>query len=70
MSAVKVKGMVSPDCMATVSKAVKTVEGVEDVHVNLATGEVTYGLAECVDISVLREAVEKAGYDLEDTSGT
>jgi len=66
MNKMKVKGMVSPDCMATVSKAVETVEGVENVNVNLATGEVTYGPAECVDISILREAVKDAGYEVED----
>lgn len=66
MKKMRVRGMQTPDCAAMVSKAVSTVEGVETVNVNLATGEVTYGPAACVDMSILKEAVEKAGYKVEE----
>ncbi len=66
MSKMRVRGMQSPDCAATVSKAVSTVDGVENVRVNLATGEVTYGPDSCVDPELLKEAVKNAGYSVED----
>jgi copper chaperone CopZ len=66
MKKFKVRGMQSPDCAATVSQAVSTVDGVETVNVNLATGEVTYGPTACVDMSILKEAVEQAGYEVEE----
>lgn len=66
MKKIRVRGMQTPDCAATVSKVVSTVNGVENVNVNLATGEVTYGPDACVDMSILKEAVEKAGYEVEE----
>ena len=34
--------------------------------INLATGEITYGPAACVDMQIVKEAVENAGYKLEE----
>ncbi|KAF4530376.1 hypothetical protein B566_EDAN018520 [Ephemera danica] len=44
------------DCSTVVQKCVKTVDGYEDVHVNLGTGEISYEAASCVDEGLLREA--------------
>lgn len=66
MKKYKVKGLQSPDCAATVTTAIKTHAGMEEVNINLATGEITYGPAVCVDTRILREAVEGAGYALEE----
>ena len=66
MKKYKVKGLQSPDCAATVTTSIKTHAGLEEVNVNLATGEITYGPAVCVDTRMLREAVENAGYTLEE----
>ena len=52
--------------MATVSQSIRTATGEEQVNINLATGEITYGPNACVDPTILREAVEKAGYSLEE----
>ncbi|ABB39172.1 heavy metal-binding domain-containing protein [Oleidesulfovibrio alaskensis G20] len=66
MKKMKVRGMQTPDCAATLTKSIETVDGVEDVHINLATGEITYGPAECVDMSLVKEQVRKAGYEVEE----
>lgn len=62
----RVRGMQSPDCISTVTRAVQTATGIEDVNINLATGEITYGPAACVDMQIVKEAVENAGYKLEE----
>lgn len=66
MKKYKVRGMQSPDCVATVSQSIRTATGEEQVNINLATGEITYDPNACVDPTILREAVEKAGYSLEE----
>lgn len=66
MATLKVSGMKSPDCAATISEVVKTVDGVEVVNVNYATGEVTYGPTECVDPALIEEMIKEAGYEPDD----
>ena len=56
-----------PDCAATVSRVVKTVDGAEVASVNYATGEVRYGVTECVDAAGVNELLEDAGYDLDES---
>jgi copper chaperone CopZ len=48
-----------------VTKAVETVDGVENVTVDLATGRVTYSSAKDSD-SKVKENIEKAGYEVAD----
>jgi copper chaperone CopZ len=52
-------------CKAAVTKAVETVDGVENVTVDLATGRVTYSSAKDSD-SKVKENIEKAGYEVAD----
>ncbi|MCT4626728.1 heavy metal-associated domain-containing protein [Halodesulfovibrio sp.] len=66
MATVKVSGMKSPDCAATITDVVKTADGVEVVSVNYATGEVTYGPTECVDPAMVEEMLKEAGYEPEE----
>lgn len=66
MATLKVSGMRSPDCAATISNVVKTADGVEVVSVNYATGEVTYGPTECVDPGIIAEMIKDAGYEPEE----
>lgn len=49
MTTLKVSGMKSPDCAASISNVVKNVDGVEVVNVTYATVDVIYGLTECVE---------------------
>jgi len=60
-----VKGMSCGHCKSSVEGALKNLEGVTDVEVNLNTGkvDVTYDDAK-VKIGDMREAVEEQGYDV------
>lgn len=57
----------SPDCQASLTTAIKTATGAEEVHINMATGEITYGPATCdMNEGKLRAAVKKAGFELDE----
>lgn len=59
----KVVGMHCATCVNTVSKAVKSVNGVTDVNVNLASGEAKV-VIEGARLKDIVNAVRKAGYDV------
>lgn len=56
----------SMDCTRMVDTVVDTVDGLERAHINLATGEITYGPDACVDEELLKSAFVKEGLELED----
>ncbi len=64
-----VKGMTCASCVRRVERALSGVEGVSEARVNLATEEATVDLADRMSLDVLREAVDRAGYDLVVTEG-
>ncbi len=67
MSAVStytVTGMTCGHCVASVTEEISEIAGVSDVVVDLATGAVTVTSAEALDETVVRAAVEEAGYQL------
>jgi copper chaperone len=47
-----------------VSKALKEIEGLEDVNVDLAKGEATFTEAKPVDPLLIKERIKKAGYEV------
>ncbi len=60
-----VEGMTCASCVARVEKALKKVEGVDNVNVNFATENVTLSFdSSKVDLTRLAEIVEDAGYKL------
>ena len=59
-----VTGMTCGHCVASVTEEVGGVPGVTDVQVDLASGRVTVTGATPVDPSLVRAAVEEAGYQL------
>ncbi len=59
-----VSGMTCASCAATVSKALKKVEGVEKADVNLTTEKVLIQTDRDLSFEDLRKAVDKAGYSL------
>lgn len=66
MKKLRLKGLDDTlDCANIVKRCVATVDGYEDVHVNLATGEITYSPGTCVDEHILKEAFAKEGLVLE-----
>ena len=64
-----VKGMTCASCVRRVERALSGVEGVNAARVNLATEEATVDLADRMSLEILREAVDRAGYDLVVTEG-
>jgi copper chaperone len=59
---VKIKGMSCNHCVMAVTKALNGIEGIKDVKVDLAKGEATFGSEKPIDMKVIKDAVEKAGY--------
>lgn len=56
----------SVDCTRMVNTVVNTVDGLEKAHINMATGEITYGPDVCINEELLRDAFAKEGVELED----
>ncbi|MDT7862374.1 MAG: cation-translocating P-type ATPase [Saccharolobus sp.] len=60
----KIIGMHCATCVLTVSKSLKSVNGVKEAEVNLATGTAKVILSDNVRLKELVKAVRKAGYDV------
>jgi len=61
---VKIKGMSCNHCVMAVTKALNGIEGIKDVKVDLAKGEATFNNEKPIDMKMIRDAVEKAGYEI------
>ncbi|WP_335999578.1 heavy metal translocating P-type ATPase [Acinetobacter johnsonii] len=61
----EIEGMTCASCVGRVEKALKSVEGVESAHVNLATEKAVIYAHQPLDRATLIKAVEKAGYEVE-----
>jgi copper ion binding protein len=61
---VAVRGMTCAHCERAVTQEVGAVEGVRDVHVDLAAGTVTVTVDRPVDRADIAAAVDEAGYVL------
>ena len=57
-----VEGMSCASCVSRVEKALKKIDGVIDVSVNLATKKATVNTNAYVELETLMSAVDKAGY--------
>jgi len=61
----KVKGMSCDHCGMAVEKALKAIDGVTDVKVDLDAGKVSVEFeAEYINKGVLKEAIRQAGYEV------
>ena len=61
-----VRGMMCEHCEARVQKALLAVDGVTAAKADHKTGEVKVELNQPIDISVLQQAVQEAGYETAD----
>lgn len=61
----KIEGMTCDHCKSAVDGALRNLEGVQDVQVDVAKGtaDVTYNHS-AVTIGSMKEAVEEQGYDV------
>lgn len=59
-----VTGMVCQHCVSAVSEEVGAVEGVSDVHVDLATGRLRVTSDVALDAAAVHAAIKEAGYEV------
>jgi copper chaperone len=60
----KVKGMSCQHCVMSVTKALNQLEGIKNVQVDLAKGEVQFDNTKEVASSRIAKAIQDAGYEL------
>ena len=64
MTTIKIKGMSCQHCVMAVTKELMKLEGLKNVQVSLAKGEATFEEEKPVAANLIREAVEKSGFDV------
>ena len=62
----QITGMTCAACSARVEKAVRSIDGIYDVQVNLLTGTLTYKTKNDNDTALVSDAITKAGYGVKD----
>ncbi len=67
METIKVKGMSCQHCVQAVTRALNGVEGLENVQVDLDSGQASYDTVKPVDQETIKAAVKEAGYEAEDS---
>ena len=63
VSVLKVKGMSCQHCVMSVTKALSQLEGIKNVQVDLAKGEVRFDNTKEVASNRIEKAIEDAGYE-------
>jgi copper chaperone len=64
MAKIKIAGMSCRHCVMAVTKALGGIDGISNVNVDLEKGEASFDEAKPVEISVIRERIRKAGFDV------
>jgi copper chaperone len=64
MTTIKVKGMSCQHCVMAVTKALKEIDGIQDVTVDLEKGEAAFNEATPLDKEQIKERIKKAGYEV------
>ncbi len=62
MTRIKIKGMTCQHCVAAVTKALSRIDGITDVRVDLEKGETAYEATKPVDMAMIRQRIQEAGY--------
>ncbi len=63
-SVLKVKGMSCQHCVMSVTKALNQLDGIKNVQIDLAKGEVRFDNTKSVASDRIREAITDAGYEV------
>ena len=63
-STIKVKGMSCQHCVMSVTKALGQLEGIKNVQVDLAKGEVRFDNSKEIALSRVEKAISDAGYEV------
>ena len=64
MPTVKIKGMSCGHCVASVTSALKEIDGITDVQVVLEKGEATYQESKPVPAETIKNAIQKIGFEV------
>jgi len=64
VSILKVKGMSCQHCVMSVTKALTQLEGIRNVQVDLAKGEVRFDNTKSLASDQIQKAIEDAGYQV------
>ncbi len=64
MKTVKIRGMSCNHCVKAVKKALEEIDGLSGVSVDLEKGEASFDEKNPVDERVIREKIEKAGFEI------
>jgi copper chaperone len=63
-SVLKVKGMSCQHCVMSVTKALNQLDGIKNVQIDLAKGEVRFDNTKEVAPNLIDKAIEEAGYQV------
>lgn len=64
MKEIKIKGMTCQHCVMAVTKALNSVDGIKNVHVDLKTGTATFEETKPVDAALVKSVIEEEGYEV------
>ena len=64
MTTIKIKGMSCNHCVMAVTKALGTVDGIQDLKVSLEAGEAVFEETRPVDMAAVKEKIKKAGFEV------
>jgi len=63
-SFLKVKGMSCQHCVMSVTKALNQLDGIKNVQIDLARGEVRFDNTKNTALGRIQKAIEEAGYEV------
>ena len=64
MKTIKINGMSCQHCVMAVTKALKSIDGIDNVTVDFEKGTATFEEHGSVDRETIRQNIEAAGYEL------
>ena len=65
MAEIKIRGMSCQHCVMAVTKALQKIDGVRNVQVSLEKEEAVFEEERPVDRNIVREAIIKAGFEID-----
>jgi copper chaperone len=64
MTTIGIKGMSCKHCVQAVSKALQDLPGLSKVEINLETGTASLDHDDSLDITLVKDRIQKAGYEV------
>jgi copper chaperone len=65
MTTIKINGMSCNHCVMAVTKALRDIDGIRNVKVDLEKGEAAFDEDETIDMEIIKERIRKAGYEVD-----